>query len=293
MQGTYTAIITPFKDGKIDYESMENVIEHNIEGGVDGLVPCGTTGESPTLSHTEQKKLIAFVVRKVAGRVRVIAGSGSNSTEEAVALTRAAAAAGADGSLLVCPYYNKPTQEGLFVHYKTISDSVPSDYELVLYNVPGRSGVRIADETVVRLAELSNIKSLKDATGDIDTASSVINQTPDDFNVVSGNDSVTLPLISVGGKGVISVVSNFLPAPVKEMTDYALAGNTAEAAKLHHKLWQLFKVMFIKANPIPVKAACYQLGLINSAHLRLPLVNLCEDDLVTVTAALKKFGLKF
>lgn len=280
MKGTFTAIVTPFKNGMIDYQSFERLINFQIENGVDGIVPAGTTGESPTLSHQEHKELITFTVKTVAKRCKIIAGTGANSTAETLELTAHAEKTGADAALLVCPYYNKPTQEGLLQHYTAVADSC--SIPLVLYDVPGRCGIEIKAQTIAKLAKHKNIKAVKDATGSLDKTSEILFLTQGSgFSVISGNDSVTVPLISVGGSGIISVVSNILPKETKTLTDAALAGNFEKARELHLKLWPLFTGMFVQTNPIPVKAACYLAGLIDTPEYRLPLCAM-ESGLIKV-----------
>ena len=252
--GAITAMISPFRDGQVDEQRLRQNVEHQIAEGIDGLVPCGTTGESPTLSHTEHDRVIEVVVEAADKRVPVIAGTGSNSTAEALRLTRHAAQVGADASLQVNPYYNKPTQEGLYRHFMTIADEV--DLKLVLYNIPGRTGVTMAPTTVAKLAKHPNIASEIAASCDI--------------AILSGDDSLTLPLASIGGRGVISVLSNLLPAEVGHLARAAAKGDFQTALKAHLKLFPLFKGMFLETNPIPIKTAMALAGL-DTGELRLPL----------------------
>jgi len=289
MKGTYTALITPFKNGQVDYATYEALLEAQVKAGVDGVVPCGTTGESPTLSHEEHNEIVRFTVEKIKKRVKVIAGTGSNSTEESLRLSRHAEKVGADGCLLVCPYYNKPTQEGLFRHFKAVSDAV--GLEIVVYNIPGRSGVKIGIETLARLAEIPNVVAVKDATGDIDMASETVAVCGEKLSVLSGNDSMNLPILAVGGTGTISVVSNIVPDRVKKMVDLYLKGETKKALEVHLALWQLSKVLFLETNPIPVKAAAHLLKMIPTEEIRLPLTSLEAPNREKLRAELKKIGL--
>jgi 4-hydroxy-tetrahydrodipicolinate synthase len=286
--GSLVALITPFKNGEVDYRRLAEQIEFQIAGGTDGLVPCGTTGESPTLSHEEHEQVVSFVVERARKRVPVVAGAGSNSTREALRLAKHAASAGADATLQVNPYYNKPTQEGLYRHFKTIADQV--DLPVVLYNIPGRCGVALTSETIARLRRDSrNIVAVKEATGSLDTASEIASLC--DITILSGDDSLTLPLGAVGGKGVISVVANVVPADVKALTAAMLAGNFGAALALHGKLFPLCRAMFIETNPIPVKAALAALGM-DTGELRLPMCELRPENRKKLLEAMKDYGLK-
>ena len=285
LTGAMTAIVTPFKNGQVDYQALENLIEAQIAGGIQALVPCGTTGESPTLSHDEHDKVIEFTIEKVAGRVPVIAGTGSNSTEEALRLTKHAKEAGADACLIVNPYYNKPTQEGMYQHIAKIAEA---DLPIVLYNIPGRTGVEMTAETIVRLYnDFPQVVAVKEATGKLDLASAIAAQC--DISILSGDDSLTLPLYSVGGKGVISVLANIMPGKIRKLTDLALAGEMAKARELHLELYPLFKNMFVETNPIPVKAAMSMLGMCEN-ELRLPMQPLSKQHEPMIADLLKKFG---
>jgi len=285
--GAMVALVTPFQDGEIDFETFDELIEFQLEGGIDGIVPVGTTGESPTLSYEEHKKVIERVVKVVGGQVPVIAGAGANSTAEAIELTAFAKKVGADATLQVGPYYNKPMQEGFYQHFKAIAENV--DLPVVLYNIPGRCGAGMTPETVARLAELENIVAIKEATGSLDQASEIATRC--DITIISGDDSLTLPLASVGGKGVISVVANIVPADVKAMTDLILEGDFVSALKWHKKLFTLSKGMLTLAtNPIPVKAAMAMLNL-SSEELRLPMTPLEEDKKVILEKTLADYGL--
>ena len=286
--GTLVALITPFSDGQVDYETLAELVEFHLESGTDGLVPVGTTGESPTLSHEENKKVVEHVVNITGGKIPVIAGTGSNSTAEAIEMTAFAKKVGADASLQVAPYYNKPTQEGFYQHFKAIADEV--DLPIVLYNIPGRcGGSGLTAETVAKLAEHENIVAIKEATGRLDMASEIASLC--DITILSGDDSLTLPIASVGGKGVISVVANIVPADVKAMTDLILEGDFVSARKWHRKLFMLSKSMLsLATNPIPIKAAMAMLNMA-SDEMRLPMTELEEDKTQILRKALKDYGL--
>lgn len=285
--GSMVAIITPFNDGEIDFQTLDELVEFQLENGIDGIVPVGTTGESPTLSHEEHKKVIERVVKKVAGQVPVIVGAGSNSTAEAIELTDYAKKVGADATLQVCPYYNKPTQEGFYRHFKAIAEEV--DLPVVLYNIPGRCGAGMEPETVIRLSEMENIVAIKEATGSLDQASSIATEC--DITILSGDDSLTLPLASVGGKGVVSVVANIVPADVKAMTDLILDGDLVQARKWHNKLFSLCKsLLSLSTNPIPIKTAMSMLNMA-SEEMRLPMVELEDEKKVELKKVLKDYGL--
>lgn len=275
LEGVYTAICTPFDEtGAIDWERFASRIEAQKEAGVAGIVPCGTTGESPTLSHEEHEEVIRFVVGEAAGAVQVVAGTGSNSTAEALRLTRSAAEAGADAALVITPYYNKPTQEGLYRHFAELARRV--GLPMVLYNVPGRTGVNLLPETVLRLAELEPVVAIKEASGIVDQATEILAACPG-FVVLSGDDALTLPLVSIGGKGVISVLSNLEPELFCRMVAAALGGQVAEARQLHLRLYPLARAMFLESNPIPIKTALRIRGL-DSGHLRLPLCPMSDAN---------------
>ncbi|MEM9883281.1 MAG: 4-hydroxy-tetrahydrodipicolinate synthase [Planctomycetota bacterium] len=272
LRGTYTAIVTPFADGEVDYDRLAANVEYQVEHGVDGVVPVGTTGESPTLSHDEHRLVIERTVEAAAGRCQVIAGTGSNATSEALSLTRHAAEAGATAALMVNPYYNKPSQEGLYRHFMTVADAV--DLPICLYNIPGRTNVTMSADTVVRLNEHPNVVAIKEATGSLDLASEIAASC--DIAIVSGDDSLTLPLMSVGGVGVVSVLSNLLPRRVKALVDAAAGGDFTLAKKLHLELFALCKgCLTLATNPVPIKAAMALAGR-DSGELRLPLVELDE-----------------
>ena len=286
--GTYTAIVTPFRNGKIDEPALERLIKAQIKAGVDGVVPVGTTGESPTVSFEEHIRLIEFTVQVAAGKIKVLAGTGGNATEEAIYLTRAAEKAGADGSLQVAPYYNKPTQEGLHQHFRAIARA--TKLPIVLYSIPGRCGVEIGVETVQRLArDCKNIVGIKEAGGNSDRVSQLRAALGDRFVILSGDDSLTLPFMSVGAQGVISVASNVIPREVSQMVKAFAAGKTAAALKLHQKFYPIFKDLFIETNPVPVKTALAMMGQIEE-EFRLPLVPMAAKNRETLKATLKACG---
>jgi 4-hydroxy-tetrahydrodipicolinate synthase len=264
--GAITALVTPFREGKLDEARLREQVEFQVKGGIDGLVPVGTTGESPTLDFPEHERVIALTVEVARGRVPVIAGTGANATSEALELHAFAKRAGATACLSVNPYYNKPSQEGLYRHFMTLADRV--DLPIVLYNIPGRTGITMSPQTVARLNAHPNIVAVKEATGSLDLASEIMSLC--DIAVISGDDSLTLPLMSIGAKGVISVASNLLPSQVKQMTKLALAGNFAEAAQVHRKLFPLVKTLFLDGNPAGIKHAMKLAGR-DTGELRLPL----------------------
>ncbi|MFK7897886.1 MAG: 4-hydroxy-tetrahydrodipicolinate synthase [Myxococcota bacterium] len=287
-EGIHTALITPFRNGQVDEEALRGLVERQIEAGIDGLVPTGSTGESATLSHLEHRQVVEIVIDAAAGRVPVIAGTGSNSTREAVELTMHAKEAGAAGALLLSPYYNKPTQEGIFGHYTTIADE--TRFPLVVYNIPGRTASNIAAETIARLARHEYIVGIKEASGDLDQMSHIISASPSDFAVLSGDDSLTLPLLSVGGAGVISTSSNVAPTQMCELVRGFKAGDTARAQTLHHQLIPLFDALFCETNPIPVKAAAAALGWCDD-EIRLPLTKMTDANLEHLRVVLKDLGI--
>ncbi|MEM1109341.1 MAG: 4-hydroxy-tetrahydrodipicolinate synthase [Planctomycetota bacterium] len=273
LQGTYTALVTPFSAGQVDFDRLAKNVAFQIEAGLDGVVPVGTTGESPTLSHLEHEQVIEKTVEAAAGRCQVVAGTGSNSTAEALSLTQHAKAAGADAALMVNPYYNKPTQEGLYRHFMTVADAV--DLPICLYNIPGRTNVTMSADTVVRLNEHPNIVAIKHALPELDLASEIVSRC--DIAMISGDDSMTLPLMSIGGVGVISVLSNLLPAKVKAVVDAAATGDFATAKQRHLDLFALCKgCLTLATNPIPIKAAM-QIAGTDTGEVRLPLTEL-EDE---------------
>jgi 4-hydroxy-tetrahydrodipicolinate synthase len=268
--GTYTAIVTPFKNGQLDETALEKLVKAQVKAGVDGIVPVGTTGESPTVSYEEHIQIIELAVRFAAGKVKVLAGTGANSTREAILLTEKAEQAGVDGSLQVAPYYNKPSQEGVFQHFREISRH--TRLPLVLYSIPGRCGVEIGTETVQRLAkDCRNVIGIKEAGGNADRVSQLRAACGPDFEILSGDDSLTLPFMALGAVGAISVASNVIPGQVAKMVKAFAAGNLRQAAQIHHKYYSLFKDLFVETNPVPVKAALAMLGMIEEEY-RLPLV---------------------
>ena len=286
--GVTVAIVTPFKNGAVDYPALGALIEWHVEQGTNGLAPCGTTGESPTLTHDENEKVVAFVCEKAAGRIKIMAGTGSNNTSEAIRMTKAAKAAGADGTLQVGPYYNKPTQEGYYRHFGAIAEAC--DLPQCLYNIPGRTASNILPETIARMADkYPTIVAVKEATGSLDQASQIFALC--DLAVLSGDDSLTLPLMSLGGKGVVSVVGNIVPKDMMALVKAAASGNFAEALKWHRKLFPLCRDMLsVSTNPIPVKAAMKLLGRGNG-EMRLPMVELDAAGEAKVKATLAAYGL--
>ena len=287
-EGTHTAIITPFRNGALDEPALRAIVERQIEAGIDGLVPCGSTGESATLSHDEHQRVVEVTIEAAAGRVPVIAGTGSNSTAEAISLTQHAKDAGAAGALLLSPYYNKPTQEGIYEHYAAVA--VETGLPLVIYNIPGRTASNISPDTIGRLAQIENIVGVKEACGDLDQIAHVVAACPDDFAVLSGDDCLTLPLMSVGGKGAISTTSNVAPGPVAELVRTIAAGDFARGRQLHHELLPLFDALFCETNPIPVKAACAALGWCDG-EIRLPLTPITAPNLERLQVVMKDLGI--
>ncbi|MBI3583034.1 MAG: 4-hydroxy-tetrahydrodipicolinate synthase [Nitrospinae bacterium] len=287
-KGSFVAIVTPFKNGKIDEKAYSDLIEFQIREGTQGIVPCGTTGESATLTHQEHERVIELTMEIVNKRIPVIAGTGSNSTSEAIMLTRHAKDAGADAALLITPYYNKPTQEGLYQHYKAIAESV--NIPQFLYNVPGRTGVNMLSETVGRLSKVKNIIGIKEATGDMRQVSDVIALCGDNFIVLSGDDFTTFPLLTIGGMGVISVTANVAPRDVANMCNEFFKGNINRAKEFHYKMRQLNDAMFYETNPIPVKTALSLMGKV-SGEMRLPLYQMSEKNLERLKGVMKGYGL--
>jgi len=288
-QGSMVAIVTPFKGGKVDVKSLEKLIDWHIKEGTDAIIPCGTTGEASTLDYEEHYKVIEITVKAVSGRVPVIAGTGANSTDEAIEITQRAKKLGADGALLVTPYYNKPTQEGLYLHYKKIAESVKG-FPLVLYNVPGRTAVNMLPSTVARLSEIKNIVGLKEATGDMKQASEIIRLIGDRINIYSGDDFTTLALYALGGKGSISVTANITPRDSASMWDAWVEGDIGKARRLHYKMEPLNSAMFLETNPIPVKTALAMMGKIKE-EFRLPLCPMSQANKEKLRNTLKSYGL--
>jgi len=286
--GSIVAIITPFRNGKVDEQALRDLIDWQIANGTDGIVPCGTSGESATLSYDEHNHVIEMTVEAVKGRVPVIAGTGSNSTEEAIALTRHAKHVGADGALLISPYYNKPTQEGLFLHHRAIAEAV--DLPQVLYNIPGRTAVNVTPQTVARLSKIKNIVGIKEGSGSVQQVSDIVHLCSDRFTVLAGDDALTLPMLAVGAKGVITVTANVAPADMAGMIDAWLAGDPAKARQLHYKLYPLFQALFLETNPIPVKHAVALMGKA-TPELRLPLCAMSQENLDKLTQVMKNLRL--
>jgi len=282
--GSYVAMITPWKDGRIDEPKLRELVEFQIKGGTNGLVPTGTTGEAATMSEEEQFRVIEVVVEQANKRVPIIAGTGTNDTAKTIKLTKAAKKIGADAALVVSPYYNKPTPEGLYQHYKAIAEQ--GGLPIVLYNVPGRTASNLMPEAVIRISEIPGVVGIKEASGSIDQSSQIVAGTRDDFDVLSGDDSLTLPIMSVGGRGVISVVANIAPAPVADMCSAFLRGDARRAQEIHIKLFDLCRACFYETNPIPVKTAAAMLGLC-SDELRLPLVAMGEANRKKLAQALE------
>lgn len=284
--GTYTAIVTPFRRGAVAYDELRKFVNFQIKGGISGLVPVGTTGESPTVDHEEHLDVIRCTIETTRGRVPVIAGTGSNSTREAIDMTKAADEAGADGLLLVAPYYNRPTQEGLFRHFAAIAEV--TDKPIVLYSIPGRCGVEIGVKVIERLrARYPHVAHIKEAGGSVDRVDQIVSALGKDMTVLSGDDSLTLPFMSVGAKGVISVASNLYPKQVSQLVAHALAGDYAKARAVHRRLYPVFKAIFIESNPSPIKFALAQAGIIGSDEVRLPLTPLSEESRKVLGAVLK------
>jgi 4-hydroxy-tetrahydrodipicolinate synthase len=286
-EGTYTALITPFRDGEVDYAALAKLLERQVTAGVDGVVPCGSTGESATLSHDEHERVIAFVIEKVNKRIKVVAGTGSNSTRESCKLTRFAKESGADGALLIAPYYNKPTQEGIFAHYSAVADAV--DLPQIAYNIPGRCGVNILPETLARLAKHPNVVGVKEACGSLEQISRVVHLCGSDLEVISGDDALTLPILAVGGVGSIGVTTNVLPKRYVELVRSARAGDFAKARLLHYELAPLTHALFLETNPIGIKAAMALTGAC-SDELRLPMTKATDTNRELIKSALTKLG---
>jgi 4-hydroxy-tetrahydrodipicolinate synthase len=287
-EGVFTALVTPFRDGVLDERAMVELVELQVAAGVDGLVPCGSTGEAATLSHAEHRRVVEVVVAAARGRVQVLAGTGSNSTREAIELTRHAKEAGADGALLISPYYNKPTQEGILAHFLEIARQTA--FPLVVYNIPGRTASNVLPATFARLADIEQVVGVKESSGNLDQMAHLIASVPDGFSVLSGDDALTLPLLAIGGRGVISTTSNLAPADVVELVRAFRAGDVERARALHYRLLPLFDALFCETNPIPMKAALALRGLILE-ELRLPLTRLSAPNRERLQAVMKEFGL--
>ena len=288
-EGTFTALVTPFREGVVDEAAFARLIEEQIAAGITGIVPVGTTGESPTLDHPEHRRVIELAVQAARGRCKVIAGTGSNATSEAIDLTTEAQRLGADAALLVAPYYNKPSQEGLFRHYKKIAEA--TRLPLILYSIPARCGIEIGVETCLRLAEqCENVVAIKEAGGSVERVSALRTALPERFAILSGDDSMTLPFMAVGGAGVISVASNLLPAQVCNLVQAARHGSLEEARRLHRRLYPLFKELFIEPNPVPIKHALALTGRM-SAEVRLPLCEMSKENANRLEATLRSLAL--
>jgi len=287
-KGAIVAVVTPFRNGKVDEEALRELIEFQISNGTDGIVPCGTTGESATLTHEEHDRVIEITIDAVKKRVPVIAGTGSNSTDEALRLTRHAYEAGADGALIVCPYYNRPTQEGLYQHFKMIAENVP--ISILPYNIPSRTGVNLLPEMVAKLAKIKNIVGIKEASGSIKQMSDIIGLCGDNFAVLSGDDIFTLPLLSMGGAGIISVISNVAPADMAGLVDAFAADDLPKARVLHHKMSPLIEALFMEVNPVPAKAALSLMGKIQYEY-RLPLCKMSDANLEKLRKVMVNYGL--
>lgn len=288
LTGTLTALATPFRDGQVSYADLKKLIAHQLKGGIDGLVPVGTTGESPTLNYEEHVEVIRFTVAEARGRVPVVAGTGSNSTHEAIELTRLAHEARADAMLVVAPYYNKPSQEGLFRHFCAVAET--TDKPIILYSIPARCGIEISVDVIARLrAKYAHVAWVKEAGGSVDRVDQLKQALGSDITVLSGDDSLTLPFMAVGAEGVISVASNLFVRDIRRMVDRALAGDFAAARKIHRKLYPAFKALFIEPNPVPIKAALLRAGLISSAEVRSPLCGMSEANARVLDGVLAKF----
>ncbi len=288
-RGAMVAIVTPFKGGQVDEAALRDLIEFQVANGTHGIVPCGTTGESATLSFQEHERVVEITVEQVNKRLPVIAGTGSNNTVEAVRLTKHAKAAGADGALMISPYYNKPTQEGLYQHFRKVAESV--DIPIILYNIPGRTAVNMEPDTIARLAKIDNIVGVKEASGSMKQITDIIARCSDDFSVVSGEDFLTFPLLCVGGKGVISVTSNIAPKDMADLCNLYFDGKFAEARKLYYRLLPLCHALFYETNPAPVKAALAMMNKIKSDEVRLPLAAMSEANKERLKRDLQAYGL--
>lgn len=290
LKGVYTALVTPFSGKMLDESGFERLVEWQISQGVDGLVPCGTTGEASTLSYEEHERVIELAVKIARKRVSVLAGTGSNSTNETIELTRAAKDLGADGALIVAPYYNRPSQEGLYRHFKAVAESI--DLPIVLYNIPTRTGVNMLPDLVARLAAIPTIVGIKEASGSLQQVADIFRLTKGEFSIISGDDNLFLPMMSVGARGVISVVSNVLPSRVKALAEaFMTEGDPEKARDIHMELSPLFQTLFIEVNPVPVKESLYYMGMIEDKTVRLPLCPLADSSRTALLGVLKSFGL--
>jgi 4-hydroxy-tetrahydrodipicolinate synthase len=287
-EGSFVALVTPFKNGILDEEGLRKNVQFQIENGTHGLVPCGTTGEAPTLTEEEHARVVEIVVKESGGRIPVIAGTGSNSTQKTIANTQRAKDQGVNGALVVSPYYNKPTQEGLYQHFHSVASE--ADLPLILYNIPGRTGVNIEPETIARLSKLKQIVGVKEASGSLDSVSAIRSLCDEEFIVLSGDDSLTLPMMAVGSKGVISVIANIVPRDLSRMVESFLNGEISQSRELHQKLFPLTKAMFVETNPIPIKTAM-DLVEMPAGGVRLPLAPMSDVNLNKLKKALKEYGL--
>jgi 4-hydroxy-tetrahydrodipicolinate synthase len=288
-QGSFVAMVTPFKNGKVDEAKLRELVEFHITHGTDGLIPCGTTGESPTLHHDEHRRVVEIVIEAARGRIRVVAGTGSNSTAEAIDMTKHAERAGAAGTLVVNPYYNKPTQEGLYRHFRAVAESVA--IPILLYNIQSRTAINVETDTLARLArDVKNIVGVKEASGSLDQMSQVIAACGPDFSVLSGDDNITLPLLAIGGSGVVSVIANIVPRETAELVHAALDGDWKRARELHYRLFPLARAAFLETNPIPIKEAMAMAGMLEP-EFRLPMCRMSDANREKLRAILKPYGL--
>ncbi|MDI6740739.1 MAG: 4-hydroxy-tetrahydrodipicolinate synthase [Candidatus Edwardsbacteria bacterium] len=286
--GSFTALVTPFHNGSLDEQALERLLDYQLAGHAAGIIPCATTGESPTVSPEEYRRILELTLKKAKGKAQVLAYTGTNDTVQTIARTQQAEKAGADGALVVTPYYNKPTQEGLYQHFKAVAKA--TKIRIMLYNVPGRTGVSIDPKTVARLAEIDNIVAIKEASGSLDQATAIIGLCGDGFAVFSGDDSLTLPMLAVGARGVVSVAANVAPKDTAQMVKCFLEGKIEEARKIHHKLFPLIKALFVETSPGPVKCGLNLMGMCH-AELRMPLVDVSEGTKKLVKEELKRYGL--
>jgi 4-hydroxy-tetrahydrodipicolinate synthase len=288
-QGSLVAMVTPFRDGQVDEGKLRELVEFHVANGTDGLVPCGTTGESPTLSHAEHKRVVEIVIEQARGRIPVVAGTGSNSTAEAIEMTKHAERAGAAGALVVNPYYNKPTQEGLYRHFRAVAESVA--IPVLLYNIQSRTAINVETDTLARLArDVKNIVGVKEASGSLDQMSQVIAACGPDFSVLSGDDNITLPLLAIGGSGVVSVIANIVPRETAELVHAALDGDWKRARELHYRLFPLARAAFLETNPIPIKEAMAMAGMLEP-EFRLPMCRMSDANREKLRAILTPYGL--
>ena len=288
-QGSFVAMVTPFRNGKVDEAKLKELVEFHITHGTDGLIPCGTTGESPTLNHDEHRRVVETVIEAARGRIRVISGTGSNSTAEAIDMTKHAERAGASGALVVNPYYNKPTQEGLYRHFRAVAESVA--IPVVLYNIQSRTAINVETDTMARLArDVKNIVGVKEASGSLDQMSQVIAACGPDFSVLSGDDNITLPLLAIGGSGVVSVIANIVPRETADLVHAALEGDWKRARDLHYRLFPLARAAFLETNPIPIKEAMAMAGMLEP-EFRLPMCRMSDGNREKLRTILKPYGL--